>query len=368
MADPTSLPQLPAAATADPAQTQQALPPLAPAPVAPALNAPTPPSSNDQALPSLMPAATAGPPSARTTGILNDLKQQVIDPAVKMVTGTGTMFGSTTTGPKIRIDKNGVSLRDSKTDEPISFSDAWRQTKIAGHNVLDTSLIVPFNAVSPEEAAARPKEAAAAQGLSNAVKGLTTPGSLAMILGTYGLGEVPALLEKSLGTGATAPYAAKAAKMAKAAISGLSIYFTADQLAKTVESVPEVMQAIMTGQTNKAIELTTSAMVNGVVAGTAARETYRTIHGGVDPLVEKGAMKHDDYAEMVHERQQKLQIAGGQKAQIADLGREVSPDVKDREWATEYVEADKNRKTMADRQKQTAAGPAPAEALDPNKY
>ena len=366
MADETSLPQLPVAATAD---TSQALPPLAPAPVAPALNAPTPPSPNDQALPSLMPAATAGPPSARTAGILDDLKQQVIDPAVKMVTGKGTMFGTEDAGPKIRIDKTGVSLRDSKTDEPISAGEAWRQLKIAGHNFLDTSLIVPYNGVTPEEAAARPKEAAAAQGLSNAVKGLTTPGNLALIIGTWGLGEFPALLEETLGgLESTAPYAAKAAKVAKATISGLSVYFTADQIAKTIEAVPEVMQAIMTGQTTKAIELTTSAMVNGIVAGTAARETYRTIHGGADPLVEKGAMKHDNYAEMVHDRQQALQVAGGQKSQIADLGRDVAPDAKDREWATEYVEANKDRKLLADRQKQTAAGPKPAEALNPNDY
>ena len=123
-------------------------------------------------------------------------------------------------------------------------------------------------------------------------------------------------------------------------------------------------QAILTGQTDKAIELATSAFVNGAVAGVAAHEVRQSIFGGVDSLTETGAMKNRDYADLVHERQKTLQVAGGQKAQVADLGREVIPSVKDREWATEYVEAAQDRDTLRARQAETKAGPTPTEQIN----
>jgi hypothetical protein len=270
---------------------------------------------------------------------------------MSIVAGKGTFFGSATEAEKAE-DANPET----------SFS---RKLKAAGSSFLDSSLIVPNNAVDPVWAAAHPHEAAAARGVSNVVQQLTTPASLGLIVATSGIGELPAILEKGLATaGLDAATAAKAAKVSKAALQGLGVYFTADQIARVVESVPAVGQAILTGQTDKAIELATSAFINGAVAGVAAHEVRQSIFGGVDSLTETGAMKNRDYADLVHDRQKTLQIAGGQKSQVADLGREVIPSVKDREWATEYVEAAQDRDTLRARQAETKAGPKPTEQID----
>jgi len=270
---------------------------------------------------------------------------------MSVVAGKGTFFQAPTEAEKAE-DANPET----------SFS---RKLKAAGSSFLDSSLIVPNNAVDPAWAAAHPHEAAAARGVSNVVQQLTTPASLGLIVATSGMSELPAILEKGLATaGLDVATAAKAAKVSKAALQGLGVYFTADQIARVVESVPAVGQAILTGQTDKAIELATSAFVNGAVAGVAAHEVRQSIFGGVDSLTETGAMKNRDYADLVHERQKTLQVAGGQKAQVADLGREVIPSVKDREWATEYVEAAQDRDTLRARQAETKAGPTATEQIN----
>ena len=311
------------------------------------------------------PTSAAGPVSEQTHGILNSLSKQVIQPLEKMVTGPGTMLGKDTAGAEIHIGRDGIYLVSGKTGERLSFADAWKETKAAAHDTLNTSLIVPENAITAEDKAAHPHQAAAAQGVSNAIKGLTSPGNLALILATWGLDTVPVILEETLGGfAATAPYAAKAAKAAKTALQGMGVYFTASQIADVMLSVPEIAQAAMTGQTDKAIKLATGAFVNGIVATKAGHDTYQSIHGSVSAAAENSAMKHQDYADIVHDRQKTLQVAGGQKNQVADLGREVAPNVKDREWATEYVEAEKNRDILKQRQAQTLAGPTPTEVIE----
>jgi len=325
----------------------------APQPVETAQNLPAPiPVSSATPQTSELPAPvdpSAQPVSQNDHSLLSSFRDQIEKPAAAMLTGAGTTLGSGEIPKMLANPMAGGSFERSR--------DAFKK-------FVDTSLIVPKNAITPEEATAHPRIAAVENGVSSVVKSLTTPGSLALILGTEGLGEIPAFLEKTLaGTESLAPYAPKAAKVAQKALQGLGAYFTASQLADAVQAVPEIAQAIMTGQTDKAIELTTAAFINGAVGTHAGLETRRSLRASADAAAETSAMKHKEYADIVHERQKTLQVAGGQKNQIADLGREVAPNLKDREWTTDYVEANKDRALLAERQAETKVGPKPADQI-----
>lgn len=250
---------------------------------------------------------------------------------------------------------------------PIKNSTAdsyWQRTKDNLGKVLDTSLIVPNNAITPEDKATNPHLTAAAQGVGDVIQGLTTPSSIALILSTAGLDALPTIVEKALaGTPSLAKYAPNAVKATKAALTGLSVYFTADQISSAIAALPEISKAVLTGQTDKAIRLTTGAFINGAVGVTSGREVRDSLHEDLG-VTQNKAFAHDDYRNLVKERQKTLQIAGGMKDQIADLGRTVAPDVKDREWATEYVEAGKDRDILKNRQAETAKGPTPSQQID----
>ena len=292
------------------------------------------------------------PVSANDQTLLGKFKSQIEEPAKAAIAGPGTMLGADNAGPSFENWKNN----------PVQQN--WEKTKDAFRKTLDSSLIVPANAISPEDAAQHPHIAAAERGVSDVVKNLTTPGSLALIVATSGADALPAVLEKTLaGREFLAPYAPKAAKVAKMALQGLGAYFTATQVADVIQAVPEVAQAVLSGRTDDAIRLATGAFINGAVATQAGSETYKSIRGSADAAAEASAMHHGEYADLVHKRQGDLQIAGARKAQIADLGRDVAPNIKDREWTTDYVEASRDRKLLAERQAETKAGPQPSEQI-----
>jgi hypothetical protein len=266
------------------------------------------------------------------------------------IAGPGTFFGPETAAEH---------AEDINPD--TSFS---RKLKAAGSSFLDTSLIVPGNATDPVWAAAHPHEAAAAKGVSDVIQGLTSPTSLGIIVGTMGMGELPALFEKGLlATGIDGATAARAAKVSKLALQGLGIVFTADQISRVIESVPAVGAAILSGQTDKAIELATSAAVNGAVAGLAAHETRASILGSVNAAAESSAMRHSDYNDVVHKLQGEGTIQGSLVRQIAREAQDNQPDALKRQTLSHYLEAGEDRAVLRTRQAETEAGKTPSEQI-----
>jgi hypothetical protein len=266
------------------------------------------------------------------------------------VAGPGTFFGPET-----------AAEHAEDVNPETSFT---RKLKAGGKSFLDSSLIVPNNAIDPVWAAAHPHEAAAAKGVSDVIEQLTTPASLGLIVGTMGAGELPAILEKGItAVGLDAATAARAAKVSRTALQALGVFFTGDQIARVMESVPAVSQAIMLGQTDKAIELATSAAVNGAVAGLAAHETLRSIHGSVDAATENSAMKHGDYSDLVHKLQGEGTIEGSLVRQIVDEGKNNQPDALKRQTLSHYLEAGEDRAVLRTRQAETKAGKTPSEQI-----
>lgn len=295
--------------------------------------------------PSATTASTPPPVSSNDDSLLTRFKS--------VIEGTGTWLGPETAGPTF----------EQIAHEPLSTT--WQKEKDAMKAFLDTSAIVPSNAITPGDVASHPHVTAAAQGASDVIKNLTTPGSLAMIIGTEGLGAIPKYVEGAMsGVETLAPYAARTAKITQKSLQALGVYFTADQIADVIQSVPEVAQAAIAGQTDKAIRLATGAIINGAVATHFGAETRRSILGSVDEAKQNSAIANKEYADTVHDIQKTLQVGGGQKEQIADLGREVFPDAKDREWVTEYAEANQNRNILKKRQEETKVGPQPSEQIE----
>src|SRR5690348_2584597 len=276
----------------------------------------------------------------------------------KALTGPGTLFGPETAGP---------SWSDL-FNKP--FSQTLQKMKAAGHAAVNSSLIIPANAQTPEFQAAHPDAAAAVRGVSDAVKGITTPGSLTLIVATDGIGRIPGLVERIFkAIPAAAPYAGKAVLAAKATLTGLGAYFTEEQLRLAIKAVPEVAEAIAAGDTPKAIELATAGLINAGLGVYGGIQTGRGIRGfhNVRPIENVSgdvkALQNKDYADAVHERIKDLQVAEGQKKQLADMAQKAIPRLADREWTTEYIEANQDRAELARRQAETTAGPKPSDAI-----
>lgn len=371
MADPTALPPLTPAASQDSGTQASALPELPTAPIAnpggqlPTL--PAAPGATSGALPDLPTAQTADQAAAKTKNILDilqdhghimdDLEQNAVasfhqqyDPLKKAVTGAGSFFG---TNPE-------------EKDLPGTENESWVKRKAAIANQLSTKPVLNLNdLITPEERAANPHLAAIADPAAQAITALTTPRSLAF-MGGLGIAEsLPKFIEKELAVyGVSTAAAAKAAKVAQTGLSAMGAYFSADQIATAVEKVPEIAQAILRGEYDKAIGLTTAATINGVIGYDSAKSTWHSLHSILPESTSAKAMSHSDYAEAVKEDQLTKQIGGARSQQLADLGRKSVADQLTREQITEYVEAHGNRDIMAQRQKETANPVTPAQRIE----
>jgi len=391
MAEQTALPPLTPAATAattptDPAASAEqtpALPQLTAAPATPAglpplTAAPTAEQSAAAPNPGLHSltdeevSKPAGQPmSDHTMNLLDILRdhghvvqdlennfsaagaRQSNDSVEHALTGPGTFFG-TNPGEK---------------DLPGTENESWIKRKAAILGQLNKVPILNLDdVITPEQRAAHPHVAAAADPVAHTITSLTTPANLEF-MGSLGIMEsLPKFVESEIvANGGTAAAAAKVSKIAQTGLTAMGAYFTADQIASALESIPEAGQALLHGEYDKAIGLVTSGIINGAVGKMGFRDTWHSIHGHEGSLIPEStsakAMANKDYSEAVHADQLAHQIGSARSAQLADLGRSSVADALKREQITEYVDAKGNRNLMAARQKEILNPVDPAKLI-----
>jgi len=334
------------AATTAPAATPAAAPVTAPVAVPATTPAITPeqpvPDKTHSILKSLADFALHG----ALVGVAGDTLPESVKSAYQ---GPGTFWG---TNPR-------------EKDLPGTENESWLRRKGAIVNELrQKPMLIPDNAIPEQFKKDHPHIAAAEKSASDAIAALSTPDQIAIMAAIGGATEIPAFLEKNLlRSAATAPYAANIAKGARLALHGLGLYFSYDQISSAAKKVPEIYEAIMRANTDKAIELTTSAVINGGIGLIAGADTFKGLHEMVRPEVETGAMKHRDYADLVHKESGTGTRGNSIVDQFADEGRDNVPNAKNREWFTEYAQAGKDRNVLRARQAETKAGPTPTERI-----
>jgi transglycosylase-like protein with SLT domain len=387
MAETTGLPPLEAAATVptDPAQAAGqtslpapsaapvvptgpgGLPPLTAAPVVGSADTGTPaPTAQSSALPAPSAVPTNEPMSEKTTGILDtllghshimqDVENKVMpvgDPtsdALKRVfTGPGSMFG---TNP-------------AEKDLPGTENESWIKRKAAILGQTSKYPLANFNnAITPEERAAQPHAAAVLDPVAKTLTSLTTPASLSF-MGVLGIMEsLPKFVESELvANGASAAVAARTSKIAQTGLTALGAYFSVDQIASALESIPEAGQALLHGEYDKAIGLITSGVINGAIGGSAFHSTYHSLHDLVPESTSAKAMANKDYSDAVHADNLTKQVGGARSETLAQLGRASVAEQLKREQITEYVDAKGSRNLMAARQKETQNPVSPADRI-----
>ena len=259
----------------------------------------------------------------------------------------------------------GSFFGTDEKDLPGTENETWLKRKSAILGNLNSKPILNLNdAITPEERAAHPHVAAALDPVAQTITSLSTPSSLEF-MGVLGwLESFPKVIESEIAAwGGSAATAAKYSKIVQAGLTAMGGYFTGDQIATSLEKIPEVRQALIHGEYDKAIGLTTSAVINGVLGGKAFKDTFHSLHTLVPESTSAKALANKDYREAILEDQKTHQIGGARSQQLAELGRTSAASQLLREQQHEYIEAGGKRDVMGARQAETRIPVTPEQRI-----
>ena len=117
------------------------------------------------------------------------------------------------------------------------------------------------------------------------ISGLTTPVSLGLLLVTGGLGSLAEGAGASALEGLAPEVAGQVSKAAGVIAKLANVGFTGQQIYGVAKAVPRIADAIKAGDANTAIEMSTSVLLNGAVAGLGARHLAKGLGWtGEEPL------------------------------------------------------------------------------------
>ena len=313
-------------------------------PIAGAADSPQPITPNDhQTLSTLKQVAEA--PEENGIGFWHSIKQTLAGP--------GTIFGT--------LAENAEKGHETGQDD----SPTWGNFKRDLSELKGKSLWATTNTITDAEKQNHPHQAAVDEAVSKALDSFGTPSNIALLVGTYGSGPILDLVGQGLSKiPAAVPLIPKVMIGMKVAQVAASTVFSATQIDQAIKEYPGIVKDFARGDTDKAIEDITSALISLGFGAHAGMGALRGTRGIVNEVTENNALKHTGLVETAHDLHEDRTLTEGQKKQIGDFANLKSPDLKRRETLAEFVEASRDPATMASRHAETVAGPTTTELIN----